>query len=95
MGSLSIWHWLIVLVIVLVLFGRGRVSEIMGEFGKGIKSFKEGVNEEESKKGTVTPPPAPVAPPAQITSTEVPPVAPVAPPVAPHVGTTENKTEQN
>lgn len=45
MGSFSLWHWLIVLVIVLVLFGRGRVSDIMGEFGKGIKSFKEGVGE--------------------------------------------------
>lgn len=49
MGSFSIWHWLIVLVIVLVLFGRGRVSEIMGDFGKGIKSFKDGMNEEEKK----------------------------------------------
>lgn len=45
MGFGSIWHWLIVLVIVLVLFGRGRVSEIMGDFGKGIKSFKDGMNE--------------------------------------------------
>ncbi|HKR90747.1 twin-arginine translocase TatA/TatE family subunit [Novosphingobium sp.] len=59
MGSLSIWHWLIVLVIVLVLFGRGRVSEIMGDFGKGVKSFKEGMNEEERKSST---------PPAQISS---------------------------
>ncbi|GFE75635.1 MULTISPECIES: twin-arginine translocase TatA/TatE family subunit [Novosphingobium] len=49
MGSFSIWHWMIVLVIVLVLFGRGRVSEIMGDFGKGIKSFKQGMNEEENK----------------------------------------------
>lgn len=49
MGFGSIWHWLIVLVIVLVLFGRGRVSEIMGDFGKGIKSFKQGLNEDESK----------------------------------------------
>lgn len=52
MGSFSIWHWLIVLVIVLVLFGRGRVSEIMGDFGKGIKSFKDGMNEEEAKKAS-------------------------------------------
>ena len=59
MGGLSIWHWLIVLVIVLVLFGRGRVSEIMGDFGKGIKSFKEGMNEEDKKAST---------PPAQISS---------------------------
>ncbi len=52
MGSFSIWHWLIVLVIVLVLFGRGRVSEIMGDFGKGIKSFKDGMNEEEAQKAS-------------------------------------------
>ncbi|MEJ2408894.1 MAG: twin-arginine translocase TatA/TatE family subunit [Novosphingobium sp.] len=62
MGSFSIWHWLIVLVIVLVLFGRGRVSEIMGDFGKGIKSFKEGMNEDEKKSGKAS------TPPAQITS---------------------------
>jgi sec-independent protein translocase protein TatA len=41
----SIWHWLIVLVIVMVLFGRGRISEMMGDFGKGISSFKKGLNE--------------------------------------------------
>ncbi|MEO1969779.1 MAG: twin-arginine translocase TatA/TatE family subunit [Sphingomonadaceae bacterium] len=50
MGGLSIWHWLVVLAIVLVLFGRGRVSDIMGEFGKGIKSFKDGLNEDEQKQ---------------------------------------------
>lgn len=49
MGSFSIWHWLVVLLIVLVLFGRGRVAEIMGDFGKGIKSFKQGLNEDEAK----------------------------------------------
>jgi sec-independent protein translocase protein TatA len=48
MGSFSIWHWLIVLLIVLVLFGRGRVAEIMGDFGKGIKSFKAGMNEDDA-----------------------------------------------
>lgn len=55
MGFGSLWHWIIVLLVVLVLFGRGRVSEIMGDFGKGIKSFKQGLNEEENK---------PAAPPA-------------------------------
>jgi sec-independent protein translocase protein TatA len=50
MGSFSLWHWIVVLVIVLVLFGRGRVSDIMGEFGKGIKSFKQGINEAEEVK---------------------------------------------
>ena len=49
MGSFSIWHWLIVLLIVLVLFGRGRVAEIMGDFGKGIKSFKSGMAEDDTK----------------------------------------------
>ena len=72
MGSFSIWHWLVVLVIVLVLFGRGRVSEIMGDFGKGINSFKKGMNEEASGKTD-----APAAPPAQIAQTDAPP-APAA-----------------
>ena len=56
MGGLSIWHWLIVLVVVLVLFGRGRISESMGDFGKGIKSFKQGMNEADK----------PATPPAQL-----------------------------
>jgi sec-independent protein translocase protein TatA len=48
MGTFSIWHWLIVLVIVLVLFGgRGKISQIMGDFGKGLKSFKKSMREEE------------------------------------------------
>lgn len=65
MGFGSLWHWVIVLLVVLVLFGRGRVSEIMGDFGKGIKSFKQGLNEEDSK---------PAAPPAaQIPAQPVPP----------------------
>lgn len=46
MGSFSLWHWLVVLVIVLVLFGRGRVADIMGEFGKGLKSFKHGMKDD-------------------------------------------------
>jgi len=62
MGFGSIWHWIIVLIVVLVLFGRGRVSEIMGDFGKGIKSFKEGMSEDTKSAA----PPAPQAPPAQI-----------------------------
>lgn len=47
MGFGSLWHWIIVLLIVLVLFGRGRISEMMGDFGKGIASFKKGLNETE------------------------------------------------
>jgi sec-independent protein translocase protein TatA len=49
MGGLSIWHWLIVLVVVLLLFGTGKVSNLMGEFGKGIKTFKQNVASEDGK----------------------------------------------
>jgi len=64
MGGLSIWHWLIVLVLVLVLFGRGKISETMGDFGKGIKSFKQGMNEDDKNTNQAAPPP-PQIPPAQ------------------------------
>ncbi|MBM3645685.1 MAG: twin-arginine translocase TatA/TatE family subunit [Alphaproteobacteria bacterium] len=48
MGSFSIWHWLIVLAVVLLLFGgRGKISQLMGDFGKGLKAFKKGVGGEE------------------------------------------------
>tara|TARA_Y100000590_G_scaffold469224_1_gene655638 strand:- start:4349 stop:4540 length:192 start_codon:yes stop_codon:yes gene_type:complete len=47
----SIWQLLIVLVIVLLLFGRGKIPQLMGDMAKGIKSFKRGMsNEEEDKK---------------------------------------------
>jgi len=45
--SLGPWQLIIIALVVLVLFGRGRISEMMGDFGKGIKSFKEGMAEEE------------------------------------------------
>ncbi len=49
MGSLSIWHWMIVLAVGLLLFGgRGKVSELMGDFAKGIKSFKKGLADEDT-----------------------------------------------
>ena len=41
MGSFSIWHWIVVLLVVLLLFGSGKVSTLMGDFAKGIKSFKK------------------------------------------------------
>jgi sec-independent protein translocase protein TatA len=47
MGSLSIWHWLIVLAVVLILFGGGgKLSRLMGDFGKGLKSFKKQMKED-------------------------------------------------
>ena len=51
MGSFSIWHLLIVLVVVLVLFGgRGKISQIMGDFAKGINAFKKGLKEDDKAK---------------------------------------------
>jgi len=47
MGGLSIWHWLIVGILVLLLFGKGRFSDMMGDVAKGIKSFKKGMSEED------------------------------------------------
>ena len=50
MGFTSIWHWLVVLVIVLVLFGgRGKISSIMGDIGKGLKNFKKGMKDEDNE----------------------------------------------
>jgi sec-independent protein translocase protein TatA len=49
MGGLSIWHWLIVLAVGLLLFGgRGKVSDLMGDFAKGIKSFKKGLTDDDT-----------------------------------------------
>lgn len=47
MGGFSIWHWLVVGIIVLLLFGKGRFSEMMGDVAKGLKSFKKGMSEDE------------------------------------------------
>ena len=60
MGSMSLVHWLVVLAIVLVLFGAGKLPRVMGDFAKGIKAFKAGMAEEE--------PPAASPPPAQVTA---------------------------
>ena len=48
MGSFSIWHWLLVLVVVMLLFGKGKISDLMGDVAKGIKSFKKGMSEDET-----------------------------------------------
>lgn len=47
MGSMSIWHWLLVIAVVLLLFGRGKISELMGDVARGIKSFKAGLKDDE------------------------------------------------
>lgn len=48
MGSLSLWHWIIILAVVLVFFGgKGKVSDLMGDVAKGIKSFKKGLADDD------------------------------------------------
>ena len=70
MGGFSLWHWLIVGIIVLLLFGKGRFSDMMGDVAKGLKSFKKGMAEDEE-----TPP----APPRRIEADRVIDVPPADP----------------
>ncbi|MDI1347351.1 MAG: twin-arginine translocase TatA/TatE family subunit [Pseudolabrys sp.] len=76
MGSFSIWHWLIVIVVVMLLFGgRGKISGLMGDFAQGIKAFKKGMSEDEKTAEAKSGPlPEPVKtienPPAQKAETE-------------------------
>jgi len=71
MGLGSIWHWLIVGLVILLLFGKGRFSDMMGDVAKGLKNFKKGMSEDEeaeqrrlTAERTVGAQPAP-PPPAQ------------------------------
>ena len=50
MGSFSIWHWIVVIAVILLLFGRGKISELMGDVAQGIKAFKKGMNDDEAAK---------------------------------------------
>jgi len=51
MGTFSIWHWLIVLVVVLVLFGgRGKISSLMGDVAHGIRNFRDGLKDPDAKQ---------------------------------------------
>jgi sec-independent protein translocase protein TatA len=64
MGSLSIWHWLVVLLVVLVLFGGGgKMSNLMGDFAKGIKSFKKNMADDESMEASTDRPATTIAAP--------------------------------
>ena len=54
MGAFSIWHWIIVLIVVLILFGgKGKLSSIMGDFGKGLKNFKDQVKSKKEDEDDV------------------------------------------
>ena len=56
MGSIGPFQIIIIALVILVLFGRGRISEMMGDFGKGIKSFKKGMTEAEQEESAAPPP---------------------------------------
>ena len=66
MGSFSLVHWLVVLAIILLLFGAGRLPQVMGDFAKGLKAFKAGMKdeEEEAAQAEAAKPAAQVPPPA-------------------------------
>lgn len=52
MGAMSIWHWVIVIAVIALLFGgRGKLSNLMGDAAKGIKAFRDGLKDEDSSKG--------------------------------------------
>ena len=76
MGSMSLMHWMVVLAIVLLLFGAGKLPRVMGDFAKGIKAFKAGMKEEEAAEST-TPPQ--VTPPTGTASTAATAERPVQP----------------
>ena len=68
MGSLSIWHWIVVIAVVLLLFGRGKISDLMGDVAQGIKAFKKGMQDDDKTPEKTDPvksidhaPPAPSA----------------------------------
>ncbi|WP_431859930.1 twin-arginine translocase TatA/TatE family subunit [Azospirillum sp.] len=76
MGFTSIWHWIIVLLIVLLLFGAGKLPKVMGDLAKGIKNFKAGLKDDSDDE-------APAQPAATVTPLPNQAAAPVVPPVAP------------
>jgi sec-independent protein translocase protein TatA len=88
MGGLSLPHLIVLALVVLILFGRGRISDMMGDFGKGIKSFKEGMSDETNRP--VTPPPSQI-PTAPIATSQTPPAAPPTAEPAPQPVQTDNQ----
>lgn len=67
MGSFSIFHWLLVLAVILILFGAGKLPSVMGDLAKGIKAFRAGLKDDTEKAGeSAAPPAAAVPPPAAV-----------------------------
>lgn len=72
MGGMSIWHWIIVGGVLLLLFGgKGKISDIMGDFAKGVKSFKKGMADDDEAVRPAAPPPVTPAPPVAGTEPRV------------------------
>ena len=65
MGSMSIWHWVIVLVVVVLLFGTKKLGNVGSDIGKAVKGFKDGVKGDE-EKNAATPPGTTVHPTQQV-----------------------------
>ena len=74
MGSFSLMHWIVVLAIILILFGAGKLPRVMGDFAKGIKAFKAGMKEEDEPEATAAPAqvPPPGSPSAAATAAAAP-----------------------
>jgi len=88
MGGLSVWHWIVVIAVVLLLFGRGKISELMGDVAQGIKAFKKGMSDETEAKAEPAKPEATKT----IDHQPSPPTTSSAPGVAQRAGT-ESKVE--
>jgi sec-independent protein translocase protein TatA len=72
MGSFSMWHWLLVIAVVALLFGgKGKISSVMGDFAKGIKAFKSGMKDESAEAGQTPAQVSPPVPTATIAATTV------------------------
>lgn len=85
MGGLSLWHWLVVIILVLLLFGKGRISDMMGDLGKGLKSFKQGMADEDENKSSRPAEPRQLPrdqQPIDITPSAPPPAEPAPPPAS-------------
>nr|WP_166178809.1 twin-arginine translocase TatA/TatE family subunit [Altererythrobacter segetis] len=68
MGSFSAFHWIIVALVVLVLFGRGKIAETMGDFGKGMREFRKGMkDEDEDRERKLASKHPEIAPPSKVT----------------------------
>ena len=81
MGGFSLIHWIILAVFVMLLFGGSRFSSMMGDVAKGLKSFKQGLSDEDEKAKSL--PPQQTPPPSQPIDVTARPVDPVTPPPVP------------